>query len=47
MVEAQILLNNLYVNYTNLKLGLILHSAIVQFTLEAHPENPLTGKCEK
>lgn len=47
MVEAQILLNNLYVNYTYLKLILILYSAIVQFTFGAHPENPLTGKCEK
>ena len=47
MVEAQILLNNLYVNYTNVKLILILYSAKVQFTLRAHPESPLTGKCEK
>lgn len=47
MAETQILLNNLYVDYTNFKLILILHSATVQFTIGAHPESLLTEKCKK
>ena len=43
----QILLNYLYVDYTDLKLILILYQAVVQFTIGAHPGSPLVGKCEK
>lgn len=47
MSETQILLNNLYVDYTNFKLILILHSATVQFTIGAYPQSLLIGKCKK
>lgn len=47
MAETQIFLNNLYVDYTNFKLVLILHSATVQFTIGAHPESLLTGKMQE
>lgn len=38
--------NNLYVDYTNLKLIVTLNPAIVQFSIGAHPESPLIVKCE-
>lgn len=47
MVETQILLNYLYIDYTNLKLILIVYPAIVQFTIGAHPGSLLIGKGKK
>lgn len=47
MVETQVLLNDIYVDYTNVKLISIVYPAIVQFTIGAHPGSPLIGKGEK